>query len=87
MRNDVIGCLDMMSRLSSGHGALPQLASWPDPLILHHSHREHDGKPRPEERGFASLRLVGVSGLAIELDLIGELDLGEERKHDGDGEL
>ena len=43
--------------------------------------------PRPEGRGFASLRLVGASGLAIELDLIGDFDLGEERKHDGDGEL
>lgn len=51
------------------------------------THRERDGKPRPEGRGFASLRLVGVSGLAIELHLIGELDLGEEWKHDGDGEL
>ncbi|TCQ15309.1 hypothetical protein C8J33_1201 [Rhizobium sp. PP-CC-3G-465] len=38
-------------------------------------------KPRPEGRGFASLRLAGISGLAIELDLIGEFNLGEERKH------
>ncbi|PZR75831.1 MAG: hypothetical protein DI537_44760, partial [Stutzerimonas stutzeri] len=27
-----------------------------------------------------------VSGLAVELDLIAELDLGDERKHHGDGE-
>ena len=33
-----------------------------------------------------SLRLVVVSGLTIELDLIAELDLGDERKHHGDGE-
>lgn len=36
--------------------------------------------------GLSSLRLVVVSGLAVELDLVAELDLGDEREHHGDGE-
>ncbi|CUX72369.1 conserved hypothetical protein [Agrobacterium sp. NCPPB 925] len=38
-------------------------------------------------RGFASLRQFCISGLAIEFDLIAHLDLGDERKHDGDGDF
>jgi hypothetical protein len=82
------GCLihQCLSYVDSGHqtrwSKLTEVQGLPKRV------RDHDGEAAPCMAGCSrtSLRLVVVSGLTIELELIAEFYLGDERKHHGDGE-
>ncbi|KAB1082578.1 hypothetical protein F4V91_32015 [Neorhizobium galegae] len=60
------------------------------PAISSISRRGHGRKPRPafdRARRRRSLRLVIVVGFPVELHLIADLDFGEERKREGNGDF